>query len=157
VLFVAVFLAGVLRLAAFAGGAFTAAFLTGAFFRAIRLATGDCAFAAALFAAFFAPFFRPAATFLAATGCALAASARFSAQRFLSAATIAALPALLSFRLGFVVSAAAGAGGSDSPRTFAHRRCWASFILRRAAAENFLRLRGAVPSVAVGSMSAHDG
>jgi hypothetical protein len=41
---------------------------------------------------------------------------------------------LLSFRLGFEGSGAADGAGSDSPRIFAHRRCWASFIRPRAAA-----------------------
>src|SRR5471030_1971823 len=75
------------------------------------LATGDCAFVAAFFAA----------------------------HLFLSAATIAASPALLSFRLDFGDSGVAGAGGSFSPQILAHRRCWASFMRFRAAAENFLR------------------
>ena len=51
------------------------------------------------------------------------ALAFFAAHRFFKAATIAALPALLSFRLGFAGSGVAGAGGSGSPRIFAHRRC----------------------------------
>jgi len=86
--------------------------------------------------------FLAGAAFFAAL-CAFAASARFSAQRFFVAAMIAALPALLSFRFGFAGSVAAGAGGSDSLRSFAHRSRWASFMCRRAAADNFLRFRGA--------------
>jgi hypothetical protein len=48
-----------------------------------------------------------------------------ASHRFLSAATIAALPALLSFRFAFGATGVtgAGAGASDSPRTFAHLRC----------------------------------
>jgi len=67
--------------AAFAVGAFTVAFLTATFFRAPVLAATACV-------VFVAP----------------ADSARFSAQRFFVAATIAALPARLSFRLGFGAS-----------------------------------------------------
>src|ERR1035438_5560438 len=70
---------------------------------------------------------------------AVSAAAFLAAQRFLSAATIAAFPALLSFRFAFGGSGMAGAGGSDSPRILAHRRCWASFMHLLAAAENFLR------------------
>jgi hypothetical protein len=80
-----------------------------------------------------------AAAFLATAGAAFPASARTRSQRALIAPTIAALPALLSFRFGFDASDLTSAGGSDSPRILAHRRCWASFIRRRAAAENFLR------------------
>jgi hypothetical protein len=45
--------------------------------------------------------------------------ARFAAQRFFSAATIAARPAALSFRFGFE---AAGAGDAVSPLAAAQRR-----------------------------------
>src|ERR1035437_8081212 len=76
---------------------------------------------------------------LRGTVSAFPASARTRSQRALIAPTIAALPALLSFRFGFDASDLTSAGGSDSPRILAHRRCWASFIRRRAAAENFLR------------------
>src|ERR1035437_7552124 len=79
------------------------------------------------------------AAFFAVAGFDLAASAFFAAHRFFRAATMFALPALLSCRLGFAVSCVVGAGGSDSPRILAHRRCCASRIRRRAAAENFLR------------------
>jgi hypothetical protein len=75
-----------------------------------------------------------------------------AAQRFLVAATIAALPAALSFRLGFGASGVAvGVGASDSPRTFAHRSCWAAFMRLRAAAENFFRLTVGASGVAAGS------
>ena len=91
--------------------------------------SGDSAvtYAAVFLAVVFLAGFGVAVTFLAA-------------HRFFKAATIAALPALLSLRFGFDGSGATGAGGADSPRILAHRRCWASFIRRRAAAENFLRL-----------------
>jgi hypothetical protein len=79
--------------------------------------------------------------------CAFPASAFFAAQRFFKAATIAALPALLSYRFGFNGSDVAG---SDSARMFAQRRCWASFIRLRAVVENFRRLRpGASGATAV--------
>ena len=67
-----------------------------------------------------------------------------AAQRFRDASAIALLPAALIFRFG-LAGTVAGFAGSDSPRIFAHRRCWASFILRRASAENFRRL-GEVPA-----------
>jgi hypothetical protein len=79
------------------------------------------------------------------------AAAFFAAHRFFNAATIAALPDLLSFRFGFDVSVAAGAGVSDSPRILAQRRCWASFIRRRAAAENFFRFLVGASGVAPGA------
>ena len=105
---------------------------------------------AVVFAAAFltAPFFR--AVFLA--GFAFAASARFNAQRFLSAATIAAFPALLSFRFGFDDSGVSGAVGADSPRVFALLAFCAIAILRLEAAENFLRLRLVGSGVATGSV-----
>ena len=110
----------------FAGDFFTDAFFTGAFF-----------FAAFLTAAF------------AEAGCAFAA-AFFAAQRFFKAATIAALPALLSFRFGFAGSGVdAGAGGSDSPRIFAHLALCAMAIFRREAAENLRFLVGASGVAAV--------
>jgi len=80
-------------------------------------------FAATFFAATFLTAALFVAAFFAAAGFDLAASAFFAAQRFLKAATIAALPALLSFRLGFAGSVVAGAGGSDAPLILAHRRC----------------------------------
>ena len=83
-LFAAVFLTAFF--AAFAGGAFTVAFLTAAFFRAVFLALADCAFAA---------------------------SALFCAQRFFVAAMIAFLPAALSFRSGFEGSGVAFDGGLE--------------------------------------------
>ena len=70
--------------------AFFAAFLT-AFFTA---------FLTAFFAAFFTTFF--GATFLATAGFAFAASAFFAAQRFLSAATIAALPHGIFSSVGYL-------------------------------------------------------
>jgi hypothetical protein len=69
--------------------------------------------------------------------CALAALTL--AHRSFVAATILAIPALLIRRLGFGASGVASAGGSDSTRIFAHLRCWASFMRRRVAAENFFR------------------
>jgi hypothetical protein len=69
----------------------------------------------------------------------------FPAQRFFKAATIAALPALLSFRLGFAGSDVAG----DVPLIAAHRLVCASAIFRREAAENFFRSRGGASGVAV--------
>jgi hypothetical protein len=94
------------------------------------------------FAAFVGVAFVPAAFFRAAflevfSCCALAALTL--AHRSFVAAMILAIPALLIRRLGFGASGVASAGGSDSPRIFAHLRCWASFMRHRAAAENFLR------------------
>src|ERR1039458_10619505 len=95
-----------------------------------------------------AAFFR--AVFLALAGCAFAASALFCAHRRRTASWIAFLPAALSFRFGFGATGVAGADGSDSPLMLAHRRCWASFMRCRAAAENFLRfLVGATGVAAV--------
>jgi hypothetical protein len=90
-----------------------------------QMASAAAGAGAVFFAAdFLATTFFPAAffgaAFFAAAGFDLAASAFFAAHRFFKAATIAALPALLSLRFGFNV---AGAGGSDSPRILAHRRC----------------------------------
>ena len=62
------------------------------------------------------------------------------------AAIMRAIPAFEMRRLGFAGGAAAWVG-SDSPRILAHRRCWASFMRLRVAAENFLRLRGAASDV----------
>ena len=62
-----------------------------------------------------------------------------AAQRFFVAATIAALPALLSLRLG--LGAANGAGGSVAFWDSAHRFRWASPMRFRAAALIFRRLR----------------
>ena len=67
-----------------------------------------------------------------------AASARFSAQRRFRAARMAFLPAAESFRFG--LCSLAGAAGSDSPLTLAHRAFCARAIFRLEAAENFLRL-----------------
>src|ERR1017187_5164337 len=69
-----------------------------------------------------------------------AVSTLFCAHRRRRASWIAFLPAALSFRLGFGATAVAAADGADSPLMLAHRRCCASRIRRRAAAENFLRL-----------------
>jgi len=69
-----------------------------------------------------------------------AASALLAAHRFLSAATMAALPASLSFLLGFDVVVT----GSDLPLDAAHRLRWASAIAFRPEALIFRRLRGAV-------------
>jgi len=79
------------------------------------------------------------------------ASARCSAQRFLVAATIAALPAADSLRLGLDDSGVAGGSVSDSPRIFAHLAFCADAILRRAAAE-ILRFLVGASAVVPGSM-----
>ena len=96
--------------------------------------------------AFTGPFF---ADFLAAGDWAFAA-ARFAAQRFFKAATIAALPAALSFRFGLGVSGATGAEVFlDSAQRF---RC-ASPMRFLAAALIFRRLPfgpSGVAAVAVG-------
>jgi len=110
--FVTAFLTGATFFAAFAGGALTAVFLVAVFW---------------------------AAAFLFAACSAFAASARFAAlaaRAFARFATIAALPALLSFRLGFLDFGVAGAGGSDSPRIFAHLAFCAIAIFRLEAALN---------------------
>ncbi len=91
-----------------------------------------------------------AAVFFWVAGFDLAAAAFFSAHRFFNAATMFALPALLSFRFAFGASGIAGAGDSDSPRILAHRSCWASFMRRRAAAENSRRLIVGASGVAAG-------
>jgi hypothetical protein len=96
---------------------------------------------AVLRAAFFATTFFTAAFstagFFATTGTA-AAAAFFAAQRFLSAATIAALPAALSLRCGFAVPVLDGDPGwpLDSAQRF---RC-ASPMRFRTAALIFRRL-----------------
>jgi hypothetical protein len=61
-------------------------------------------------------------------------AARFAAQRFFNAATIAALPAVLSFRFGLGASGATGDDGTDFFLASAHRFRWASPIRFRAAA-----------------------
>jgi hypothetical protein len=94
-------------------------------------------------------------TFFATGGAVFtAAAALFAAHRFFKAATMFALPALLSFLLGFEGAFVAGAGGSSSLRTLGHRSCCASFIRLRAAAENFRRLIMGVSGVAAGSVEA---
>jgi len=123
-----------------------------------RFVTTYAAFAFAAFAAL--AFARFAASFALAAGdsfrfgagfftgfscCALAALT--AAQRFFVAATIAALPARLSFRLGLATSC--GASGSVSPRSFAHLACCAFAIFRLEAAENFLRFLVGDSGVAV--------
>ena len=67
-----------------------------------------------------------------------------AARRFLDASAIAFLPSALIFRFG-LADAMAGFDGSDLPRIFAQRSCWASFILRRVSAESFQRF-GVVPA-----------
>ena len=61
---------------------------------------------------------------------------------------IAALPAALRRRLRFGDLVVAGDDGAVSPLTAAQRRCWASFIRRRAAALNFLRFRVGISGLA---------
>ena len=112
---------------------FGVAFLTAVFL-------GGLFFAAPASAAFLTTAFLRA-------GAAFAASALFCAHRLLAASWMAFLPAAESFRLAFGASGLTFAGGSDSPRILAHRRCWASCIRRRVAAENFLRLRGVASGV----------
>ena len=94
-------------------------------------------------AAFFAAFFTGAvfaADFFAASGVIFTAAAFFAANLFRNAATMLALPAAVSFRFGLTGSGVTGVDeGLESPRIFAHRSCWASFMRLRAAAENFLR------------------
>jgi hypothetical protein len=94
----------------------------------VAVATPGCiTVAAAFFARFAAPFFAAlreaftgaffAIVFLAAGAClafaAVFAAARFAAQRFFNAATIAALPAALSVRFGFVDSGVAFDVGAE--------------------------------------------
>jgi len=85
------------------------------------------------------------AAFFATAGAIFFAAAFFSRHRFFKAATIAALPALLSLRFG---SGVAGAGGSDSPLILAHLAFCAIAILRRDAAENFFRFLTGASGVA---------
>src|ERR1017187_4168143 len=99
------------------------------------------AFCGRLTATFFAAF-REAFTgaFLAAFlagDCWTFAAARFAAQRFFNATTIAALPAALSLRF---VLGATGDDGADSFLDSAHRFRWASRMRFRAAALIFRRL-----------------
>jgi hypothetical protein len=118
-----------------------AAFLTGPLFFA---GFAGNAFVTALLAA---AFVLVGADFFAVAACAFAAFA--NRQRFFVAATIRFMPSSLIRRLDFGGSdVAAETGGPDSPRIFAHRRCWASFIRFRAAEENLLRLRVVGPGVA---------
>jgi hypothetical protein len=80
-----------------------------------------------------------------------AASARLSAHRFFSAATIAALPTLLSFRFGFPASGPTGSAAvSGCFRDSAHLFRCASAIRRRTAADIF-RLVGFGSALAVGA------
>jgi hypothetical protein len=97
-------------------------------------------------AVLFTAFLRADADFFATADGALAASAFFAAHRFFKAATIAAFPALLSLRFGLAGSFVVGSVSAWIP---AHRRCWASFIRLRAAAENLRRLRTGASVVAV--------
>jgi hypothetical protein len=91
-------------------------------------------------AAFFGVAFLPAAFLAAFFGAAFAPSAaRFNAQRFLVAATIAALPARLSFRFGFGASDVAGVGLTAFFEAAHLARC-AAAILARPAALIFRRL-----------------
>jgi hypothetical protein len=79
------------------------------------------------------------------------AAALFAAHRFFSAATILALPAALSFHLGFVT--AWDTFGADSPFTAAYLCLCASAIFLRPAALIFRRGRVA-GSVVAGSAGA---
>jgi hypothetical protein len=106
------------------------------FLTAVFLAGPLCFTAFASVALVPAAFFR--AAFLEAFSCC-ALAALTLAHRSYVAAMILAIPALLIRRLGFGASGVASAGGSDSARIFAHLRCWASFMCRRAAAEIFFR------------------
>jgi hypothetical protein len=100
---------------------------------------------AAFFATFTAAFFTgvlSAAAFFVGDGNVFAACALTRAQRAFVAATIAALPALLSFRLGFAGPCAVGAGGSDCPINLAHLACCPRTILRLAASGNLALASG---------------
>ena len=113
---------------AYSIGASTVAFLTTDFFAAVFL-----------WVAFFV-----------AEGSGFSFAASTAAQRLRAASAIVFLPTSLIFRFG-LGDTVTGVDGSDAPRIFAHRRCWASLILRRVAAENFRRL-GRVPfGLAAGS------
>ena len=61
------------------------------------------------------------------------------------------MPSALIRRFGFAGFDVTRDGGSDVPLIAAHRRCWASFIFRRAAAENFLRFLVGASGVAAAS------
>jgi len=99
-----------------------------------------------------AAFFR--AVFVTLPGCAFAALA--NRQRFFVAAIIRFMPSSLIRRLGFGGSDVARDGGSDVTLIAAHRRCWASFMRRRAAAENFRRFLVGASGVAAGSAGPPD-
>jgi len=96
------------------------------------------------FAAFFA------ATFFEVAGSAFAVAAFLSAQRFLRAATIAFLPAVLSFRFG--LGAFVTDGDPDWPLDSAHRFRCASAMRFRAAALIFRRLPIGTAGAALGSV-----
>jgi hypothetical protein len=148
--------------AVFAGGAFTAALLVAVFLAAaFFMATGFAFAASARFAALAARAFARLATnaafragdsflfaevFFAGAFCAL----WIASHRFFVAATIAALPALLSFRLG--LGAASGPDGSVAFLEAAHRFRCASPIRFLAAALIFRRLGVAGSDVAAVSM-----
>jgi hypothetical protein len=117
----------------------------------------------AFFAAFFTATFFAAAfvdAFLSGADCAFSAAlCRF--QRFFVAAIIFFIPSALIFRFGFGASGVAGSGvagavASDVPLAAAQRLCCASFIRRRAAALNFLRLPGTDCGVAAVSAGTPD-
>jgi hypothetical protein len=80
---------------------------------------------------------------------ALFAPALFSAQRFLVAAMIAALPAADNLR--FALGAAFEVDGSAAFLDAAHLLRWASAILARAAALNLRRFRVGASGVTAGS------
>jgi hypothetical protein len=80
-------------------------------------------------------------------------SARFAAQRFFVAAMILFIPSGLILRFGLAASAWAGAGGSASPRIFAHLVFCANAIFRRTAALIFRRFFGADSGVAAVSIA----
>ena len=91
------------------GADFLAVFLTDFTDAVLGAASRTATTAAAFFAAF------AGADFAVLWDIAFAASARFSAHRFLVAATIAALPALLSRRLALGGQAADRNGGTLGP------------------------------------------
>src|SRR5258708_3511092 len=101
------------------------------------MATLGAVFLSAFFAAVAGAVFTAAflvAVFLVAACSSFAASARFNAHRFWVAATIAALPALLSFRFGFDSSGIGGAGDLADFFDAAHLLRCASAIRARPAA-----------------------
>src|ERR1019366_5128571 len=113
--------------------------------RGYSVATGDvagagvaAAFCDRLAATFFTAFHEAftgaffTAACLATTGAVFTPAAFFAAHLFFKVATIAALPALLSLRLG--LGAPSGAEGSDCFFAAAHRFRWASAIRARPAA-----------------------